>query len=120
VDLNSDGDAVDVEEDLNGNGALDLIDGVPLGTWTIKVVGESVTLHAPHLKDFAGSPISADPDGAAQPFALAVAGGFLTPGHTAAGFDRDRYDCSDTFSLSVADSALRSSTPRDRWLIASR
>jgi hypothetical protein len=102
VDFNGDGDRTDAEEDLNGNGGLDRVDGVPIGDWTIRVRGTRVTVHAPFLKDFAGNPITSA-DGAAQPFAIVAAGGFLFPGRSVAAFDRYQYDCSDALGLSVAD-----------------
>ncbi|MEE9230171.1 MAG: S8 family serine peptidase, partial [Acidobacteriota bacterium] len=107
VDLNGNGSADDAELDANGSGGLDTLTQVPVGTWTIEVQAATVTVEAPNLNDFSGAPIdqSAGAGGPAQPFALAIAGGFLAAGHSVASLDRDQYDCSDSATLSVADAA---------------
>jgi hypothetical protein len=108
VDLNRDGDTLDAEADLNSNGGFDTLNGVPAGTWTVRVTGASVVTATPNLRDLAGNLVGqtgGPPNGAAQPFALVVAGGLLRAGQAVAGFDRDQYDCSDSLGLSLADAA---------------
>ncbi len=118
LDLNFNGIRTDSEIDANGNLLLDTLAAVPIGTWTIRVTGQNVVEPAPRLKDNTDTLVdqSAGAGGPAQPFGLAIAGGFLPAGRSVAAFDQDLYDCSDDATLSVADAeaGLTASTVAER------
>ncbi|MEE9217809.1 MAG: S8 family serine peptidase, partial [Acidobacteriota bacterium] len=107
VDLNADGDADDTE-DANQDGRLQTQEGLPTGTWTIRVRGGQMAVQTPDLNTRAGVAVTQGGQNTAQPFALVVAGGFLPPGGTRIGLDRPTYDCSDSGLLRVADPAAGS------------
>ncbi len=129
IDFNGDGDRTDQESDANSNGGFDTLNGVPTGTWTVRVTGAAVGAQTPNLRVLnADGTLGAlvnqtgQAGGAAQPFGLAVAGGFLRPGQSVAAFDRDQYDCSDAARLSLADAAagLTADDARSRSVIVVR
>ena len=113
VDLNGDGDASpDDNEDRNSDLRLQKRDGLPTGQYRARVIGRTLASETPNVRTRAGAVVAqtGPAGGFAQPFALAVAGGFLPPGGTRIGLDQPVYDCSETASVRVADPLAGSAT----------